>query len=148
MSNEQKITGGCLCGAIRYEATRSPFRAGYCHCRQCQRSLGNLIGPSVMFKHEDFRFVVDEPKWWRGSLADRGFCHDCGTPIAFQYRGASHITIWVGTLDHPEDFQPEAHWGVESRHSWVNIHPDLPEYSTEEYLNYLEAKSDQEKQGR
>ena len=140
------ITGGCLCGAVRYEANRTPIRAGYCHCRQCQRSLGNLFGPSVMFRHKDFRFVKGTPKWWQGSLADRGFCRDCGSPIAFQYRGAEHITIWVGSLDHPEDFQPEAHWGVESRYSWVDIHPNLPAYITEEHSSYLEARARLDKQ--
>jgi len=141
------ITGGCLCGAVRYEAIRVPFRAGYCHCRQCQHSLGNLFGPGVMFRHEDFRFVEGKPKWWQGPLANRGFCQDCGSPIAFQYRGAGHITIWVGSLDRPDDFRPEAHWGVESRYSWVDIHPDLPTYNTEEYSSYLEAKSRSDQQG-
>jgi len=135
------ITGGCLCGAVRYEAVGAPFRAGYCHCRRCQRALGNLFGPSVMFKHEKFRLAKGEPKWWEGRLANRGFCQECGGPIAFQYRGAGHITIWVGSLDRPEDFRPEAHWGIESRHSWVDIHPHLPGYRTEEYSSYLEAKS-------
>ena len=135
------ITGGCLCGAVRYKATRAPFRAGYCHCRQCQQALGNLFGPSVMFGHEDFCFTTGDLKWWKGPLANRGFCDQCGSPIAFQYRGAGHITIWVGSLDSPEDFQPEAHWGIESRYSWVDIHPDLPGYRTEEYSSYLEAKS-------
>lgn len=134
------ITGGCLCGAVRYEADKPPFRAGYCHCRQCQRALGNLFGPSVMFKHVDFRFTKGALKWWEGPCANRGFCEDCGTPIAFQYQGTKHITIWVGSLDYPDSFEPEAHWGIESRYSWVDIHPKLPGYSTEEYLSYLEEK--------
>jgi len=60
------INGGCLCGAVRYEALRMPFRAGYCHCRHCQRALGNIFGPSVMFGHEDFRFTKGALKWWKG----------------------------------------------------------------------------------
>jgi adenylate cyclase len=145
MKNETKmastIAGGCLCGAIRYEAIRSPFRAGYCHCRQCQRALGNLFGPSIMFRLEDIHFLKGNLKWWHGRLADRGFCGDCGAPIAFQYRGAGHITIWVGSLDEPEAFRPEAHWGVESRLPWVDIHKDLPSYRTDEYLGFQEANA-------
>ncbi len=133
------LKGGCLCGAIRYESTAGPFRAGYCHCRQCQQALGNLFGPAVMFKHESFRFTKGQLKWWLGPLADRGFCEDCGSPVAFQYRGAAHITIWVGTLDRPQDFQPEAHWGIESRLPWVNIHPDLPGNQTQEYSSFQDA---------
>ena len=136
-----QIIGGCICSAVRYEASAQPFRAGYCHCRHCQRALGNLFGPSVMFNHKDFRVTKGVLKWWKGPLANRGFCQECGSPIAFQYRGAEHITIWVGSLDSPQDFQPEAHWGIESRLPWVNIHPELPEYRTEEYTDFLEAKS-------
>lgn len=134
------IEGGCLCGAVRYRAAQPPFRAGYCHCRQCQQSLGNLFGPSVMFHHTDFIFTRGEPKWWEGELANRGFCRECGSPIAFQYKGASHITIWVGSLDDPESFRPEAHWGVESRLPWVQIHSELPDVVTKEYPSYTEAK--------
>jgi len=142
MSNEQNITaGGCLCGMVRYEATEPPFRAGYCHCRHCQQALGNLFGPSVMFQNEAFSLIKGKLKWWEGPLANRGFCGECGSPIAFQYRGANHITIWVGSLDHTEKFIPEAHWGTESRLPWVNIHPELPDYQTEEYGDFVTAKS-------
>jgi adenylate cyclase len=134
------ITGGCLCGTVRYASSQHPFRAGYCHCRHCQRALGNLFGPSVMFYHDHFQFTNGEPNWWEGPLANRGFCLSCGSPIAFQYRGTKHITIWVGSLDRPEDFRPEAHWGIESRLPWVDIHADLPGYQTEDYLAQVEAE--------
>jgi len=93
-----------------------------------------------MFKHEDFRFVKGEPKWYQGSLANRGFCNECGSPVAFQYRDARHITIWAGSLDRIGDFKPQAHWGVESKIPWVDIHPDLPSYKTEDYTSYQDAK--------
>jgi len=142
MSDTTKtITGGCLCGEIRYESQEPPFRGGYCHCRHCQQALGNLFGPSVMFRHEAFSFTKGNIKWWKGPLANRGFCNECGSPIAFQYRGSGHITIWVGTLDHPEDFKPEAHWGVESRLPWVNIDSHLPDVRTDDYGDYAAAKA-------
>jgi hypothetical protein len=94
-----------------------------------------------MFNHKDFWVTKGVLKWWEGPLANRGFCQECGSPVAFQYREAEHITIWVGSLDRPQDFQPEAHWGIESRLPWVNIHPELPDYRTEEYTEFLEAKS-------
>ncbi len=69
------ITGGCLCGAIRYEADELPYEAGYCHCRSCQKSLGNLFGASVFFKHADVRFISKEPAWFSSSdIVKRGFC--------------------------------------------------------------------------
>jgi hypothetical protein len=98
-----------------------------------------------MFKHEAFRFVKGEPKWYQGSIANRGFCSDCGSPVAFQNREAEHITIWVGSLDSTNDFQPQAHWGVESKVPWVDIFPDLPAHTSDEYLDDLEVPSNKEK---
>ncbi len=44
------ITGGCMCGAVRYEATEPPQKVGYCHCRMCQKWTGNLFFPYAMFR--------------------------------------------------------------------------------------------------
>jgi len=121
-----KIAGGCLCSAIRYESDKPPFRTGYCHCRMCQKGLGNIFGTTAFFRHEDFRFVSQEPHWYKSSEAvKRGFCTNCGSPIAYQHRDVEHIAIWVGTLDEPERFEPEVHWYSNSKIPWVRIHPEL-----------------------
>lgn len=123
-----KVVGGCLCGAIRYEADQPPFDAGYCHCRMCQQSLGNLFGAWVFFNHADFRFVTKEPHWYQSSASvKRGFCADCGSPIVYQPDGVDFITIWIGTLDEPAAFEPRGHSHTESKISWVDIHPNLPD---------------------
>jgi len=123
----QKITGGCLCGAIRYEADQPPFDAGYCHCRMCQKSLGSLFGAWVFFNHADFRFVGEEPAWYPSSeTIRRGFCRDCGSPIIWQPDGVDFATIWIGTLDEPAAFEPRSHWHTNSRIPWVDIHAHLP----------------------
>ena len=124
----QKITGGCLCGVVKYEADQPPFDAGYCHCRMCQKSLGGLFGSWVFIKHADFCFVAGEPKWYKSSeVARRAFCADCGSPVAYQPEGADFITIWIGTLDDPEAVEPRGHWHTESKISWVDIHENLPD---------------------
>ncbi len=122
------VTGGCLCGAIRYEADQPPYNAGYCHCRMCQRSLGNLFAAAVFFKNADFRFVTKEPAWYASSdLVKRGFCRDCGSPIAFQRNDLDSLVIWIGTLDEPAAFEPRAHFFTESKIPWVDIHANLPD---------------------
>ncbi|MEE8274940.1 MAG: GFA family protein [Alphaproteobacteria bacterium] len=68
------ITGGCLCGAIRYEATETPHDAGYCHCRTCQKAYGNVFTVGAAFPKDRFRFTRGEPRLYRSSeIAERGF---------------------------------------------------------------------------
>jgi hypothetical protein len=57
----------------------------------------------------------------------RGFCADCGSPIVYQPDEVDFVTIWIGTLDEPAAFEPRAHWHTESKISWVDIHPNLPD---------------------
>jgi hypothetical protein len=123
-----KITGGCLCGAIRYEADKPPYEAGYCHCRTCQKSLGNLFGASVFFKHGDVRFISKEPTWYTSSdIVKRGFCAECGSPIAYQRNDSDVFVIWIGTLDEPGAFEPQAHYWSESKIPWDDIQAGLPD---------------------
>ena len=139
-NDSQQVTGGCLCGAIRYEADQPPYEAGYCHCRMCQKSLGNLFGPSVFFKLAHFRFVSGKPVWYRSSdLVQRGFCGDCGSPIAYQRIDADFLVIWIGTLDQPEAYEPRVHWWTDSKIPWVDIQSSLPD-GTADLLSYQLAK--------
>ena len=122
------ITGGCLCGAIRYESDQPPIRVGYCHCGMCKKALGNLFGTAADFSSDHFRFVSGELAWYASSESvKRGFCAHCGSPVAYQHRDAPHVTIWVGTLDRPEEHEPRAHWYTGSKISWVDIHAELPD---------------------
>ena len=128
------VTGGCLCGAIRYESTEAPELVGYCHCRMCQKATGGLFLSFADFAGETFRFTSGEPRYYRSSeIATRGFCPECGTPITFTYDGDTGPAVGVGTLDHPEDWPPTwEHSGIESKVPWYQICDDLPQTNTEE----------------
>ena len=131
MGND-KTTGGCLCGAIRYEADHAPVASGYCHCRVCQKSLGNLFSASVGFKPSGFRFLSGEPVWyWSSDLVRRGFCGKCGSPIAYQRDDAELIATQIGTLDHPEKYELQAHFYTDTKIPWVDIQSHLPDKTTE-----------------
>ena len=56
------ITGGCLCGAVRYEANEPPFNAGYCHCNICKKSRGGIFAVGASFLRESVRFTKGSPK--------------------------------------------------------------------------------------
>ena len=98
------VTGGCLCGAIRYESTAAPVWVSYCHCRTCQRAYGAIFGLFAAFREETFRYMKGQPKYYRSSgQAKRGFCADCGTPVDFWYGGDPEMGVVNGgaKLVHP-----------------------------------------------
>ena len=136
------VTGGCLCGAVRYESSEAPNLVGYCHCRMCQKASGGLFLIFADFQGDAFRYVRGQPRYYRSSeLATRGFCSECGSPIVFQYDDSSGPAIMVGTLDHPEDWPPNwEHSGIEGKVPWHLINDDLPQTKTEESEFLKEAQ--------
>ncbi|MGH7779065.1 MAG: GFA family protein [Candidatus Binataceae bacterium] len=117
-----RITGGCLCGAIRYLASAAPTDAHYCHCRICQRAVGNAFAIFAEFPTDKFRFVTGRLRYYRSSpIARRGFCPRCGTPILFEHPGGATIGITIGSMDHPAHVRPIIHWGSESELPWLQI---------------------------
>jgi hypothetical protein len=137
------ITGGCMCGAIRYEATEPPQEVGYCHCRMCQKGTGNLFYPYAAFRGDAFRFTQGEPKFYKSSAwLERGFCANCGTQVCDRYlKGSDRVAASIGSLDHPEDWPPSNHFGVESQIPWLTIHDDLPRMRTEDDPDFVAAKA-------
>ena len=120
-TDTEKVTGGCLCGEIRYESDEPPYLVGHCHCKMCQKGVGNLFGTGAFFKHAHFRYVKGAPSWFTSQGAKRGFCPQCGSPIAFQRLTTEddHCAIWLGTLDHPEAWKPTVEWHTESKIPWA-----------------------------
>ena len=142
-----KITGGCLCGAVRYEASEPPQRTLYCHCRMCQKAGGGPFKVSAFFRSDAVHFTRGRAKLYQSSdIAERGFCEICGSQLIFQMVGSALMGIDIGTLDHPEDVSPAYHTGVESQVSWLNIDDDLPRMRTDDNpnLHALKAAADQD----
>ncbi len=137
------ITGGCMCGAIRYEVTVSPHEVGYCHCRMCQKATGNLFYSYAAFPSEAFRVTQGEPKYYKSSAwLERGFCGNCGTQVFDRYlRGNDLTAAAIGSLDHPEDWPTTLHCGVESQVPWLTIDDDLPRVRTEDDPDFVAAQA-------
>ena len=134
------ITGGCRCGAVRYEATEPPTDVAYCHCRMCQHATGCPHGMAAIIPVKGFRFTRGAPKFYKSSAwAERGFCPECGSPLIFQDGTETHA-VMIGSLDHPEDWPPTLRSGIESQIPWDVIHDDLPRMRSEEHSDYAAAK--------
>jgi hypothetical protein len=102
MSTDAKLraTGGCLCGAVRYEV-RGPLRPVVaCHCTQCRRMTGHFLAATAA-REGDYTITRDAAlKWYHASKdARRGFCADCGSTLFWQGNGRDYIAIAAGSID-------------------------------------------------
>ncbi len=139
------VTGGCLCGEIRYEINAPALSSGYCHCRICQKFTGSTMSAYTAFPASAVRFTYAEPKYFASSpIARRGFCPTCGSSLVYHMKRpheAAHLVIFTTSLDNPQDYAPAAHNGMESRVSWFDILDDLPRTRSEDSRVLQEAWS-------
>jgi len=121
-------TGGCSCGAIRYELTADPMIVHACHCRDCQRITG---GPFVINLWIEKKFVEAKgakPESFTrpgGSGKDHTlhFCGTCGTYVWSDYRIVSTECWFVraGTLDDPSSVVPDIHIFTRTALPWIQL---------------------------
>ncbi len=142
---DAELTGGCQCGAVRFNVSMEPLDVSYCHCRMCQRAVGNLFATLVMIRKDHVEWTKGAPAVFESSsAAERGFCSACGTPLFFQYKASPNIELTVGSFDHPEVLTPRHHYGIESRVPWHIIGDELPRETTNVNSPYLkDVKSHQ-----
>jgi len=116
-----EVSGGCQCGAVRYHATEMMDNSHICHCRMCQKAVGNIFAALVAAPREAITWTRGAPARFRSSdHVDRGFCAQCGTPLFYDDIEANRVNFTIGSLDHPELFPPLAHAGRESRVAWFD----------------------------
>lgn len=129
------VTGGCLCGAVRYEAQGKPLFAVHCHCRDCQRASGTGHVPVMGMPKSLFKVIGKTAsyaaKGTSGLKSIRHFCPTCGSLLFGTPEAASDaVSIYVGTLDDPSVFRPKAILFRRDRPSWDEIAGGLPEFDT------------------
>jgi hypothetical protein len=113
-------------------------KAYYCHCRMCQKALGNLFGAYFVARGESVRWESGKPTYFHSSnIACRGFCRECGTPLSFEYLGSKEIHLTVGSLEEPGRLRPVAHYGFESHVSAFFTDDGLPRSRTEDDDEYV-----------
>ena len=82
------FTGGCLCGAVRYEVRGEPARAANCHCDDCRRATGASFATNIFFREEDVVILKGTTKRFShkadsGNTMIKEFCPDCGSQLIF-----------------------------------------------------------------
>ncbi|QIK79321.1 GFA family protein [Sphingomonas piscis] len=127
------ITGGCLCGAVRYEVTAEPLAARTCWCRLCQYLGGGTATANVAFPSDavtitgelaDYESVADS-----GNVMHRGFCPKCGTPVTSAAEARPHlIFLRGGTLDDTSIAAPQATIWTSQAPAWACIDETIPSH--------------------
>lgn len=106
------LTGGCYCGALRYEVGSEPVMRAQCHCRECQHISGGGPNYFMLIPPDGFRYTSGEPKTFARSDLEapvtREFCADCGTHIVTRPQTVPFLVLKVGTLDDPAAFEAPA----------------------------------------
>jgi hypothetical protein len=131
--NEDRLTGGCQCGAVRYAISGPLDRPSICHCRMCQKAFGSFFAPLVGVPMEKFELTRGGLAIFKSSdVVERGFCRDCGTPLSFRYVDGDKMDVSIGSLDEPSRAKPIVQFGTESRLSWLDDLASLPGSTTED----------------
>ena len=129
--------GGCACGKTRYKLTAAPLIVHACHCRDCQRLSGGAFALNIWL--EKANVEADHARLRSMSVpAGSGKpqqifrCPDCGTAIYSKYHAAPGDTVLVrvGTLDHPEQVEPDVHIFTRSKLPWLDLPAGVPSFET------------------
>ena len=128
-----RLTGGCLCGAVRYDVRAEPMQMLNCHCRDCQRASGTGFAAIVVVPRSaaaitgELRF--HETKSDSGNGIARGFCPVCGSPVAINLeRMPDIIGLHASSLDDPSIYRPQIEVFTESAQPW-----DMMSRATKKY---------------
>ncbi len=128
------VSGGCLCGAVRYEFDPSKVvSAGHCHCTDCQKATGGgkatiIFVPTTALRLEG-KTKIYSVVGADGSHVNRGFCPECGSPIISYVDEQPDLRfIKAGSLDDPSWVTPEASYWQVSAHPWDPVDTALPAF--------------------
>jgi hypothetical protein len=130
------LTGGCLCGAIRYTVSVPITELRVCHCRDCQKATGTGGSVNAMLKTETIKVTQGTPKRYSvtadsGRTLHRFFCGECGSHLFTRRELTPENTgLRIGTLDaeHAGGMKIAAHIWTRSARSWAHIDPGTQQF--------------------
>jgi hypothetical protein len=137
VSSEPRISGQCLCGAVRFELAPPLAPMAHCHCRSCRLSHGAAFVTWTSVPSDRFAFVTGEADvaWYRSSPWIRwGACRACSSPMFYVADQAGHpeaprldyVYVTVASLTGGFDDQPVVHVSYEEHVSWIEGADGLP----------------------
>jgi len=126
-----QYSGGCCCGAVRYEISEQPIRGFQCQCGDCQKDTGAGHSCVMVFARTALRVTGEVRETLRtansGERKRKGFCPQCGTPIYNKPESKpDFIGIYVGSLDDASGFKPDVVLFASRGHPWDHLDPTVP----------------------
>jgi hypothetical protein len=127
------FTGGCLCGALRYECDAEPMFPGHCHCNACQKASGSPF-VTIFAVPKSALKITGEVKYYEsradsGNIARRGFCPVCGGRVLGGSSGMPDlVAIMAGSMDDPSLLAPGMIIFAENAPPWCHMDPALPKF--------------------
>jgi len=120
MEEKNSLSGGCYCGAIRYELIREPGEIVICHCENCRRISGGTAVAWILGKKADFRYTRGSPRTY---VSDTGatwsFCEHCGTTLTYEGRDYDEsVDVSLVSLDDHPAHPPQRDANVAERLAW------------------------------
>ena len=126
-----KLSGGCLCGSIRYTILQQPILAYTCNCRFCQKETGTAYRSALAILNENVELIGKDFSVYTYKSVEHGrelykyFCPDCGTTISLKTeRFPERQVIMIGTLDDPSQIELNTHMFAEEAFDWVEFPKD------------------------
>ncbi len=128
-----QITGGCLCGKVRYSADAEPVFTGICHCRNCQKESGSAFAIVIGIPQTALSVQGDlktfEDKGDSGMAMLRRFCPNCGSTLMDQAMAMPDvIMVQAGTLDDPSWVKPAMQIYCDSAQPWVQLDGEMQRF--------------------
>jgi len=131
---EEIITGGCLCGALRYEAKGAPDHAGYCYCRDCRKASGSAFIGFMGFTPERITVTGQTRRHHspasNGNTAVRNFCAECGSLVFGGGHDLGGVNVYAGSLDDPSQFRPRIAIFTRDKPHWADIPAGVKMFET------------------
>ncbi len=123
------LTGGCNCGAVRYEITEPLLGAHYCHCQRCQRRTGSAASATATPRSGSCRIEsgADQLVRWNpgGGVRDKVFCGTCGSAVFIQMPGDDEIRgVRLGSFDSDPGVRPSFRQFVAYAAPWEPVPDD------------------------
>jgi hypothetical protein len=128
--SDREHSGGCLCGAVRFRVSADPLWVAYCHCESCRRHTASVVATFAGFAETAVSFTGEAPSVFQSSPdVWRSFCGRCGSPISYRARRfPGEVHFYIGTLDKPERYLPQAHVHHGEHVAWFDTKDDLPRF--------------------
>lgn len=124
------LSGGCLCGDVRWKSEAAPISSSVCHCITCRRSSGAPMVAWIGFRRDDVKISGETTAFVSSTEAKRRHCRRCGTQLFIDdVDEPENVDITTASLDDPNAAPPDKHIWARTRLDWVKLDDGLPVYA-------------------